>query len=125
MPATRARPNFLIFITDEQPGNLLSCDGHPVLQTPNLDRLARGGVRFSRCYTMHPMCMTTRATWFTGRTPRGHGVRCNGIQLDPRLPTITDSLLRAGYLTHGIGKHHLRNWGTMRDMQPEELDPAE
>ena len=125
MPATQTQPNFLIFVTDEQPGNLLGCDGHPVLQTPNLDRLAQDGVRFSRSYTVHPMCMTTRATWFTGRTPRGHGVRCNGIPLDTRLPTITDSLRRAGYVTHGIGKHHLRNWGLMRNMKPEELDPGE
>ncbi|MFQ6097301.1 MAG: sulfatase [Armatimonadota bacterium] len=125
MPDEDTRPNFLIFVTDEQPGNLLGCDGHPVLQTPNIDRLASEGVRFSRCYTVHPMCMPTRATWFTGRTPRGHRVRCNGIPLDASLPTITDALRRAGYATHGIGKHHLRCWGTLRDADPDSLDPLE
>ena len=125
MPNTEARPNFLIFITDEQPGNMLGCDGHPVLKTPNLDRLASEGVRFSRCYTVHPMCMPTRATWFTGRTPRGHGVRCNGIPLDRSLPRMTDALREAGYATYGIGKHHLRNWGTLRDTDPKVLDPLE
>jgi arylsulfatase A-like enzyme len=125
MPDQAARPNFLIFITDEQPGNMLGCDGHPVLKTPNLDRLAAQGVRFSRCYTMHPMCMATRATWFTGRTPRGHGVRCNGITLNTTTPTITEALRRAGYATYGIGKHHLRNWGTLKGVPPETLDPME
>ncbi|MCK5802691.1 MAG: sulfatase-like hydrolase/transferase, partial [Lentisphaeria bacterium] len=121
----RQRPNFLIFVTDEQPGHMLGCDGHPVVQTPNLDRLAEEGVRFSRCYTMHPMCMTTRSTWFTGRTPLGHGVRCNGIPLDPCLPTMPDALRRSGYMTHGIGKHHLTPWGAQRDTDPETLDPLD
>jgi arylsulfatase A-like enzyme len=125
MAGTADRPSFLIFITDEQPGDLLGCDGHPVLKTPNLDRLAAEGVRFSRCYTMHPMCMPTRATWFTGRTPRGHDVRCNGIPLSMSVPTITDALRRAGYATYGIGKHHFRNWGTLRGVPPETLDPVE
>lgn len=118
------RPNFLIFVTDQQPAYLLGCAGHPV-PTPRLDRLAAEGVRLDRCYTIHPMCMATRATWFTGRTPAGHGVRCNGIPLDRRVPTITGALQQAGYATHGIGKHHLRNWGTLRDADPAELDPLE
>ena len=121
----RAQPNFLVFVTDEHPGSMLGCDGHPVVQTPNIDRIADEGVRFSRAYTVHPMCMTTRATWFTGRTPRGHGVRCNGIPLDTRIPTITESLRQAGYTTHGIGKHHLRNWNHLRGVDPATLDPAE
>ncbi len=125
MADTPARPNFLIFVTDEQPGNMLGCDGHPILQTPNLDRLAAGGVQFRRCYTVHPMCMPTRATWFTGRTPRGHGVRCNGIPLDRSIPTITEALRAAGYATYGIGKQHLRTWGTLRDTDPATLDPVE
>lgn len=125
MPAEPRRPNFLVIVTDEQPGNQLGCDGHPVLRTPHLDRLASEGVRLSRCYTVHPMCMTTRATWFTGRTPRGHGVRCNGIVLDDRVPTMTDALRRAGYATHGIGKHHLHCWGTRRGSDPATLDPLD
>ncbi|MEW6359555.1 MAG: sulfatase-like hydrolase/transferase [Planctomycetota bacterium] len=121
----QARPNFLIFVTDEHPGAMLGCDGHPVMQTPHIDRIAQEGVRFSRCYTVHPMCMATRATWFTGRTPRGHGVRCNGIALDASIPTITEALRQAGYATHGTGKHHLRNWGHLRDTDPKTLDPVE
>ncbi|MBI2297995.1 MAG: sulfatase-like hydrolase/transferase [Armatimonadetes bacterium] len=119
------RPNFLVFVTDQQPGCMLGCDGHPVLRTPHLDRLAAEGVRLSRCYTVHPMCMTTRATLFTGRTPRGHGVRCNGIPLDPVIPTVAAALRRAGYATHGIGKHHFRNWMPQRGTDPAALDPAE
>ena len=120
-----SRPNFLVIVTDEMPGNCLGCDGHPLLRTPSLDRLAAGGVRLARSYTVHPMCMTTRASWFTGLTPRGHGVRCNGIPLDPARPTITETLRQAGYCTHGIGKHHLRPWSPLRDTDPATLDPAE
>jgi arylsulfatase A-like enzyme len=123
--STQRRPNFLVIVTDEMPGNCLGCDGHPLIQTPNLDRLAADGVRFSRSYTVHPMCMTTRASWFTGRTPRGHGVRCNGMPLDPALPTVPETLRQAGYFTHGIGKHHLRNWSPERDTDPATLDPQE
>ncbi len=119
------RPNFLIFITDQNRWDLMGCAGHPVVQTPNIDRLAQRGVRFSRCYTVHPLCMPTRATWFTGRTPRGHGVRCNGIPLNPALPTITQALVDAGYRTHAIGKVHLRPFGTFKGIDPAELDPAQ
>ena len=120
-----ARPNFLCIVTDEQPAHQLGCAGHPVLQTPNLDRIAAEGVRFDRCYTVHPMCMTTRATWFTGLMPRGHGTRCNGIRLNQSLPTMPDALRRAGYATYGIGKHHLANWGTLRGADPATLDPLD
>jgi len=119
------RPNLLVFITDQNRWDLMGCAGHPVLQTPNLDRIAERGVRFTRCYTNHPLCMPTRSTWFTGRTPRGHGVRCNGIPLDRRLPTMTQALADAGYQTHGIGKIHLRPFGTLKDADPATLDPTE
>lgn len=121
--ANQSRPNFIIIITDQNRWDLMGCAGHPVLQTPNIDRLASRGVRFSRCYTVHPLCMPTRATWFTGRTPRGHRVRCNGIPLDPSLPTIGEALIRAGYRTHGIGKIHLRPLGTFKGADPQSLDP--
>jgi len=48
MPAADTRPNILLIMTDQQRGDCLGVDGHPVLQTPNMDELAGGGVRFSR-----------------------------------------------------------------------------
>ena len=69
--------------------------------------------------------MPTRATWFTGQTTRGHSVRCNGIPLDRSLPTMTQALCDAGYRTHGIGKIHLRPFGTLKDADPATLDPGD
>lgn len=117
-------PNFLIFCTDQHPWNWLGCAGHPV-QTPNIDKLAEGGVRFERCHTLHPLCMPTRATWFTGQTPRGHGVRCNGIPLNRDEPLMTEALRRTGYATHGIGKVHLNPFFVPKGMDPDELNPTE
>ena len=119
------RPNFVCLIPDQWRYDMLGCAGHPVLRTPNLDRLAGEGVRFDRCYTNHPMCMATRATWFTGMTPRGHGVRCNGVPLNPDIPTMPGALAEAGYRTHGIGKIHVNPYFPHRDHAPESLDPTE
>ncbi len=131
MPATAdtktgdRHPNFLIFVTDQNRWDLMGCAGHPVIQTPNIDAIAERGVRLDRHYTIHPLCMPTRSTLFTGLTPRAHTTRCNGIPLDRSLPTVTQTLADAGYRTHGIGKIHLRNFGVMRDMDPESLAPED
>jgi arylsulfatase A-like enzyme len=112
-------------VADQLRFDALGCCGHPVVQTPHLDRLATQGTRLDRCYTVQPMCMATRSTWLTGLTPRGHRVRCNGIPLDRRLPTMTGALAAAGYRTHSIGKIHTNPWLPQRDYGVDTLDPAE
>ena len=119
------RPNFLCLVTDQMRADHLGCAGHPVIATPHLDRLAASGVRFSRAYVNNPLCMPGRATLFTGLTPRGHGVRSNGIRLDERLPTATAALAEAGYRTHSVGKIHLLPYGTPRGVDPATLDPGQ
>ncbi len=54
--------------------------------------------------------MPARASLFTGLTPRDHGVRTNGIPLDPSLPTLPGALRDAGYRTHAVGKLHLHTY---------------
>jgi len=120
-----SRPNFLCFVTDQHRHDHLGCAGNPVVQTPNLDRLAESGVRFRRAYVNNPLCMPGRATMFTGRTARGHGVRTNGIALDPCIPTMTQGLVDAGYRTHSVGKIHVTPFGLPRGVPIEELDPGE
>jgi len=120
-----ARPNFLFIVTDQCRYDLLGCLGRFPVQTPNLDRLAAEGVRFDRCYSVHPTCMPTRATWLTGLPPRVHGTRCNGIPLDTRLPLITDALRQAGYYTHGIGKIHLSPYIPQAGYDPDTLRPEQ
>ncbi|MBI3973178.1 MAG: sulfatase-like hydrolase/transferase [Chloroflexi bacterium] len=123
------RPNFLVIITDQQRGDALGCawpswrPGSSVLQTPNLDRLATGGIRFARAYVNNPLCMPGRSTLLTGLTPRGHGVRTNGIPLSRDFPTMNGALAAAGYRTHSVGKIHTRPFGIPNGADPETLDP--
>ena len=118
-------PSFLCLITDQQRADHWGGAGNQVIRTPSIDRLASEGVTFDRAYVANPLCMPARATLFTGLTPRGHGVRTNGIALAYDVPTITDALRMAGYRTHGVGKIHLRPFGIPRGARPEDLDPAE
>jgi arylsulfatase A-like enzyme len=109
------RPNILLFITDQQRADYLGCYGHPVLQTPNIDAIARKGARFERCYVTAPVCMPNRASLMTGRMPSVHGVRMNGIPLSFQQATFVEVLRNSGYRTALIGKSHLQN---MVDLPP-------
>jgi len=104
--------NVLFIITDQQRADHLSCAGNPDLKTPNLDRFASESVRFTNAFCANPMCMPNRSTIFTGKYPSIHGVRCNGINLNPEIPTFPESLLKSGYHTSSFGKIHLNWYGT-------------
>jgi arylsulfatase len=119
------RPNFLVILTDQQRADHLGCMGNPVLRTPNIDRIARGGAVFENHHVNNPVCMPSRATLLTGRTPRAHLVRCNGIPLPASIPTLPAALAAAGYRTHNVGKIHLRTFGTPNGVPIEQLDPAQ
>ena len=104
------RPNFILFVTDQQRADHLGCYGHPVLRTPAIDGLARRGVAFDNCHVASPVCMPNRASLMTGRMPSLHGVRMNGIPLSTEAVTFVDLLRDAGYRTALIGKSHLQNF---------------
>jgi arylsulfatase A-like enzyme len=103
------RPNFIVFMTDQQRADHLGCAGHPVLRTPNIDRIAARGVRFERFYVANPVCMPNRASIMTGRMSSVHGVRHNGIPLGQDQVTFAELLRAAGYATVLVGKSHLQN----------------
>ncbi len=107
---TDRRPNFILFVTDQQRADHLGCYGHPVLRTPAIDGLARRGVVFDNCHVASPVCMPNRASLMTGRMPSLHGVRMNGIPLSTEAVTFVDLLRDAGYLTALIGKSHLQTF---------------
>lgn len=107
------RPNFILFMTDQQRADYLGCMGHPVLRTPNIDAIAARGTRWNRFYVASPVCMPNRASFMSCRMPSSHGVRSNGIPLDKRHVTFVELLREAGYKTALIGKSHLNNFSGM------------
>lgn len=113
-----ARLSFLFINTDQQRWDALGCGGCAVAQTPNVDRLAAEGVIFPKCFNTHPVCMPSRASWFTGQYPRTHGVWHNGVPLDPGADMIQNHLKAAGYHTALIGKIHLDNIWDRRTKHP-------
>lgn len=105
--------NVLFFITDQHRADHMSCAGNPVLKTPQLDKLASEGVRFTSAYVTNPICMPNRASIFTGLYPNMHGIRTAGMNLPESTPTFTETLRENGYHTAEIGKIHL-NWTVRR-----------
>ena len=67
-------PNILFIVADNQPASILGAYGNPDVKTPNIDRLAKEGMRFTGAFAVHGMCSPTRATMLTGLLPSQHGV---------------------------------------------------
>ena len=101
--------NVLFILSDEHSRRVLGCYGHPMIQTPNLDRLAARGVRFSDAYTNSPICVPARASLATGRYV--HDIRFwdNGIPYDGSVPSWHRRLKEAGHECVSIGKLHFRS----------------
>ena len=99
------RPNILLIITEQHRGDCLSCEGHPVLLTPNMDNIACNGARFSRFYSDCPVCMPARRTILAGQFPATHGLLANveGVQWRPQA-TLPQALRDHGYQTRWIGR---------------------
>ncbi|MFD3927964.1 sulfatase [Streptomyces sp. NPDC058614] len=106
------RPNLLVILGDDLGWADLSSYGAPHIKTPNLDRLARQGVRFTDAYSGSATCSPTRFSLYTGRYPgRTKGGLAEPIAnktqgLDPSHPTLASLLKKAGYATALIGKWH-------------------
>ena len=116
----RARPNFLLFITDQQRADHLGCYGNRHVRTPAIDALAHAGWCADEFHTATPICMPNRASLMTGRMPSRHGVRHNGIELSLDEMTFVEALREAGYATAHIGKSHLQNIEVIPPGYPRE-----
>ncbi len=101
------RPNILLISTDHWPAALLGAAGHPMIQTPTLDSLARSGIRFTNAYAECPVCIPARRTLMTGTSPRSHGDRVAEEKPMPELPTLAQTFREAGYQTYAVGKLHV------------------
>ena len=110
---TKRRPNVLLIFTDDQGAIDVNCYGAKDLITPNMDRLAKEGTRFTQFYVGAPVCSPSRAALMTGRYPQRAGLSTNAPSQPGRagMPTeqvtIAEMMKAAGYTTGHVGKWHL------------------
>jgi arylsulfatase A-like enzyme len=122
--AAAARPNILVIMADDLAAWMLGCYGNEEIRTPNIDRLARSGMRFLNAFVSTPICSPSRATFFTGLVPRQHGIHdfltAKPIEQPPqgqvspppefeKRAMISDVLSAAGYKCGYVGKWHMGN----------------
>ena len=114
--ASRSKPNFVVFMTDDQRQDAMSAYGNSILRTPNMDRIASGGVRFTQAFVTNALCGPSRASFLTGLYSHAHGVISNGdspaFEAQKGIAsqeTYVAALRRAGYRTGLVGKWHLRS----------------
>ena len=101
------RPNIVLIMADDQGFGDTSYNGHSELKTPNLDDLAKSGLRMDRFYTAHFNCSPTRGSVMTGRHPARYGTFSPGAPIRAQELTVAKVLQSAGYATGHFGKWHL------------------
>ncbi len=107
-PARRdKRPNVVFILTDDQRWDCMSCAGHPFLKTPNMDRIAAEGARFTNAFGTTSLCSPARASYLSGLYAHTHGVMNNFTDYPANLPSYPRNLKAAGYDTAYIGKWHM------------------
>ncbi|MFT3788425.1 MAG: sulfatase-like hydrolase/transferase [Tepidisphaeraceae bacterium] len=119
VPATSDRPNIIVLLVDDMGYGDISANGGTVEPTPNIDRLAAQGTRFTQYYSASPICSPSRTGILTGCFPARHGItsflntpadnlaRDMVDFLDPKAPSIARTLKSAGYATGHFGKWHM------------------
>jgi len=111
-----ATPNVLIIMSDDQRADFMGNAGNPVVSTPNMDLLAREGVRFTNFVSQSPVCIPTRASIMTGMYQTAHNVRPY-VPMDVDTTYLAEVFANAGYVTGYGGKWHLNGspFGTAKD----------
>lgn len=101
------QPNILFIMTDDHASHAMSCYGSRINETPNLDRIAAGGMRFDNCFCTNSICTPSRATILTGTYNHVNGVTTLATHMDNRLLTAPKLLQQRDYQTAIFGKWHL------------------
>ena len=101
-----AKPNILFIYSDQHRHDVMGCAGHPLVQTPNLDGLAKQGIRFRNVWCQSPVCQPSRASVITGQYTEDLSLFGNTGDFDTGWSTIMKSLKSVGYETAIIGKTH-------------------
>ncbi len=104
--AEKRMPNVVVITGDHLRWDHVAANGNPAILTANMDRLVRGGVTFTNCFTVGVACAPNRASLMTGRYPHAHGVISNGIKMPETEVTLAHVLRDAGYYNGQMGKLH-------------------
>ena len=112
--------NIIFYFTDQQRWDTCGCFGQPLDITPNLDALAREGVKFDNAFSPQPVCGPCRALFQTGKYPTETGCFRNNIMLPASVKTLGQYMEEAGYETAYIGKWHLASDGELE--KPPTID---
>jgi arylsulfatase A-like enzyme len=118
------RPNIVFILTDDQRWDSLGCYGNPVIQTPNIDRLAENGTLFTSSFVTTSICMVSRASILTGQYARRHGIHdffatFSSSQMEKTYPVL---LRESGYYTGFIGKWGIGNTVEATNLGAEYFD---
>ncbi len=105
--AGASQPNILYIMADDHAAHAISAYGSRINQTPNIDRIASAGARFTNCFCTNSICTPSRAAILTGQYSHKNGVYTLNDRLDPKRNHVAKELQRAGYQTAMIGKWHL------------------
>jgi N-acetylglucosamine-6-sulfatase len=110
------RPNIIVIVVDDLRWDEMGIAGHPFLETPHIDELARDGALFSNAFHSVPLCSPNRACILTGQYPSRHGIIDNVARnrMSHRLRTFPQTLQATGYETAYLGKWHMGNDPTPR-----------
>jgi arylsulfatase A-like enzyme len=114
-----ARPNILFIMSDDHASHAMSCYGSRINETPNMDRIAAGGMRFDNCFCTNSICTPSRAVILAGTYNHINGATTLATKMDNRILTYPKLLRKAGYQTAIVGKWHL---GTAPEHRPTGFD---
>lgn len=124
-----AQPNLLFIMSDDHAAHAMSCYGSKINRTPQLDRIAAGGVRFNNCFCTNSICEPSRAAILTGTYNHVNKVTTIGAHLDNRLENVAKILQQNAYQTGLVGKWHLgqgeAHWPTGFDYYDILIDQGE